>query len=76
MTPEQAAQFYEEDEDPKKIFALFDSGEKGVTAAPADVASFQAASIAAVVELWAELRQKHLPEVSIAGPRSYVSGRA
>lgn len=64
MTPEQAEQFYEEDEDPKKIFALFDSGEKGVTTAPADVAAFRAASPSAVVGLWRELRQKHLPKVS------------
>lgn len=76
MTPEQAAQYYEEDEDPKKIFALFDAGEKGVTTAPADIAAFRAASISAVVGLWRELRQKRLPKVSTAGPRSYVSGRA
>jgi hypothetical protein len=32
MTPEEAEQFYESDEDPEKIFAAFDAAHKGVTA--------------------------------------------
>jgi hypothetical protein len=79
MTPEQAAQFYETDEDPKKIFAAFDAGDKAVTAAPADAGqpparSFFTYRIASGV--YVELRRKRLPEVSAAGPRSYASGRA
>jgi|HubBroStandDraft_1064217.scaffolds.fasta_scaffold09114_5 hypothetical protein len=34
MRPEEARQFYEEDEDPARVFALFDGGEKGRTAPP------------------------------------------
>jgi hypothetical protein len=32
MRPEQARDFYEEDEDPARIFALFDAADKGGTA--------------------------------------------
>jgi len=32
MKPEQARDFYEEDEDPARIFALFDAADKGRTA--------------------------------------------
>lgn len=32
MKPEQARDFYEEDEDPARIFALFDAAGKGRTA--------------------------------------------
>ena len=32
MRPEQARDFYEEDEDPARIFALFDAADKGRTA--------------------------------------------
>lgn len=31
MRPEQARDFYEEDEDPARIFALFDAADKGRT---------------------------------------------
>jgi hypothetical protein len=31
---EEAEHFYEEDEDPKKVFAAFDAAEKGHTAPP------------------------------------------
>jgi hypothetical protein len=34
MRPEQARDFYEEDEDPARIEAIFDTGEKGYTAPP------------------------------------------
>lgn len=32
MRPEEARDFYEEDEDPARIFVLFDAAEKGHTA--------------------------------------------
>lgn len=35
MTPEEAEHFYEDDEDPRKIFAAYDAGPKGITRAPA-----------------------------------------
>jgi hypothetical protein len=35
MRPEEAKQFYEEDEDPARVFALFDAADKGRTAPPA-----------------------------------------
>ncbi len=31
---EEAERFYEEDEDPKEVFAVFDAAEKGRTAPP------------------------------------------
>lgn len=34
MKASEAEHFYEEDEDPQKIFALFEAGKKGVTAPP------------------------------------------
>lgn len=34
MTPEEAGGFYEDDEDPAKVFARFDSGPHGVTVSP------------------------------------------
>lgn len=34
MRPEKARNFYEEDEDPAQVFALFDAAEKGHTAPP------------------------------------------
>jgi hypothetical protein len=34
MRPEEARQFYEEDEDPARVFALFDDADKGRTAPP------------------------------------------
>lgn len=36
MRPEQARDFYEEDEDPARIFALFDAAGKGRTAPRGD----------------------------------------
>jgi rubrerythrin len=36
MTPEQAKDFYEEDEDPKRIFALLHAGPDGRTAPPSE----------------------------------------
>jgi hypothetical protein len=34
VRPEEARQFYEDDEDPARVFAVFDAGEKGRTASP------------------------------------------
>jgi hypothetical protein len=34
MRPEEARQFHEEDEDPARVFALFDDADKGRTAPP------------------------------------------
>ena len=34
MTPDEAAGFYEEDEDPQKIFTRFDAAPKVVTPRP------------------------------------------
>lgn len=34
MSPEEARNLHEEDEDPQKIFALFDAGQKRQTAPP------------------------------------------
>lgn len=36
VKPEEAKQFYEEDEDPARVFAIFDAAEKGRTAPPGD----------------------------------------
>jgi hypothetical protein len=78
MTPEEAEQFYETDEDPEKIFAAFDAAHKGVTAPPAQSGQVVTSAVIYTVAtgLYGELRRKLLPEVSAAGPRSYMSGRA
>jgi hypothetical protein len=79
MTPEQAEEFYETDEDPKKIIAAFDAADKAVTAASSDAGQSPARNVftyRVASSLYVELRRKPLPEVSAAGPRSYVSGRA
>lgn len=77
MTPEEAANFYEEDEDPREVFAWFDAGQHGVTARPAAViahpAAVQQAVAAEVVSrvissgLYGHLRRELLPEVSATG---------
>jgi hypothetical protein len=82
MTPEEAEQFYETDEDPEKVFAAFDATHKGVTAPPAQggqaaaTAVTYTATYSAATGLYGELRRKLLPDVSAAGPESYMSGRA
>jgi hypothetical protein len=79
MTPDEANRFYEEDEDPKKIFAKFDAGPKSVTTEPGYVGQVSAGNVSIYVQaigLYRELRRKALPEVSAAGPRSYGLGRA
>ena len=78
MTPDEAHRFYEEDEDPEKIFATFDGGPKSVTRVPTYAGRTPASTSSIyvqVVGLYREVRQKALPEVSAAGPRSYALGR-
>jgi hypothetical protein len=79
MTPEEAHRFYEEDEDPNKIFAKFDAGPKNVTTPPPYVRQGSAGNVSIYVQaigLYRELRRKMLPVVSAAGPRSYGLGGA
>ena len=79
MTPDEASRFYEDDEDPKKIFAKFDAGPKGVTTPPTPARQASASGVSIYVQvtgMYRELRRKALPKVSPTGPRSYVSGRA
>ena len=81
MTPEEAEQFYETDEDPEKIFTAFDAAHKGVTA-PRTQGQTAARTVTYIATytvargLYGELRRKLLPDVSAVGPRSYMSGRA
>jgi hypothetical protein len=78
MTPDEAYRFYEEDEDPEKIFAKFDAGPKSVTTAPTYAKRAPASSISIYVQargLYRELQRLALPEVSATGPRSYALGR-
>jgi hypothetical protein len=37
MTPGEADRFFEDDEDPTKVFAAFDAARKGITAPPVTV---------------------------------------
>jgi hypothetical protein len=79
MTPEEANRFYEDDEDPEKIFAKFDAGPKSVTVTPTYARQAPASSISIYVQairLYRELRRRSLPKVSATGPRSYVAGQA
>jgi hypothetical protein len=77
MTPDEAMRFFETDEDPARIFAAFDAAQKGVTSPSREQALAGRTSIYAVARgLYAGLRQKVLPEVSSAGHRTYISGRA
>lgn len=69
MTPEQAENFYEEDEDAREVFAWFDAGLHGVTAQPAGVQSAPEVEVVSRVlasGLYGSLRQQLLPEVSAA----------
>jgi hypothetical protein len=75
MTPDEAATFYEEDEDPREIFAKFDAAPKIVTARPIYAGRVPASSAPVYVQargLYRELRRKTFPRVSAAGPRSYA----
>jgi hypothetical protein len=70
MTPEEAENFYEEDEDPAEVFAWFDVGPHGVTAPPAGAQQPLAPEIATRVlqsGLYARWREGLLTDVSVAG---------
>lgn len=77
MTPEEAANFYEEDEDPVEVFAWFDAGPHDVTVRPTLVTAQPAAvqePVSAVVVtrfiasgLYGHLRSDLLSEVSATG---------
>lgn len=54
VRPEEAMSFYEEDEDPARVFALFDAAEKSRTA-PRDGRSPQQPDLTPLRELAAEL---------------------
>jgi hypothetical protein len=75
MTPDEAANFYEEDEDPREIFARFDAAAKIVTARPPHVGQVPATSSSIYIQarsLYAELRRKTFPKVSATGPKFYA----
>lgn len=75
MTPDEAASFYEEDEDPQEIFARFDSAAKIVTARPLQGGQVPVTSSSIYVQarsLYAELRRNTFPKVSAAGPKFYA----
>lgn len=79
MMPDEASRFYEEDEDPQKIFARFDAGPKSVTSTPTYAGPAPASSTSIYFQaagLYRELRRKALPMVSAAGPKSYAMARA
>jgi hypothetical protein len=70
MTPEEAANFYEEDEDPAEVFAWFDAGPHGVTTPPATAQQPPTPRVLArVLEsgLYARWREELLPDVSVGG---------
>jgi len=70
MTPEEAANFYEEDEDAAEVFAWFDAGPHGVTTPSAGAQQPPSREVVARVfqsGLYSRLREELLPEVSVAG---------
>lgn len=71
MTPEEAANFYEADEDPEDLFAKYDAAPKGITVQPATLipaTQSQPSNYIAysAVGLYADLRRGLLPETSAA----------
>jgi hypothetical protein len=79
MTPEEAENFYVEDEDPGEVFAWFDAGPDGVTACPAAVqqpASAEMVSRVLASGLYGRLRQELLPEVSASGSNTRYAQQA
>jgi len=77
MTPDEAANFYEEDEDPREVFAWFDAAPHGLTRRPTVVTAQEAAvqePVAAEVVLrvvasglYENWHRELLPEVSATG---------
>ncbi|HUA27776.1 MAG TPA: hypothetical protein VMC03_02740 [Streptosporangiaceae bacterium] len=79
MTPEEAANFYEEDEDPREVFAWFDAESHGVTARPAAIQQPSSAEeVARVVAsgLYSRIREDLLPEVTAIGSNSRYAQQA
>ena len=78
MTPEEADRFYEDDEDPEKIFVKFDAAPKGVTASlhSTETSLRRKTTYVIAAGLFGELRRRLLPEVTTRGPSSYMTGRA
>ena len=79
MTPDEAFDFFEEDEDPQRIFARFDAGPKSVTTTPKYARRAPASSVSIYVQavsVYRELRRMAFPTVSPAGPKSYALPRA
>jgi hypothetical protein len=72
MTPEEAADFYETDEDPEILFARFDAAPKGITVAPTRLVPAVQTQPPNYIEysnpgLYGDLRHGLLPETSAAG---------
>lgn len=79
MTPEEAANFYEEDEDPAEVFAWFDAGPHGVTTPPATAQQPPTPRVLArVLEsgLYARWREELLPDVSVGGSNTREAQQA
>ena len=79
MTPEEAESFYEEDEDPREVFAWFDAGPHGVTARPAAVQQPPAPEVILRVlasGLYGNLRRDLLPDVSASGSNTRYAQQA
>jgi hypothetical protein len=68
VKPEEAERFYEEDEDPARVFALFDTARREGRVrhtAPGprpDLIPLRALLAALARDLWRDLRQLRLPE--------------
>jgi hypothetical protein len=71
MTPEEAANFYEDDEDAEALFAKFDAAPKGITARPTTLVPVTQADppnyIAVAAGLYGDLRRGLLPESAAVG---------
>lgn len=69
MTPEQAGNFYESDEDPAALFAKFDAAPKGITAEPRKLVpatQMQPSNYIGYAGLYGDLRRGLFPEASAA----------
>jgi hypothetical protein len=52
MNPQEAERFYEEDEDPAVVFALFDAGRKSQTQRPDPLGSSRSRGALTVLRRW------------------------
>ena len=71
MTPEEAANFYEADEDAEALFAKYDAAPKGITArpstlGPASQENYGPNFIRYTAGMYGDLRRGLLPETSAA----------